>query len=257
MRWTRVSAVLMLSLLLLGPQTAWSQGQGGSSSSGMFGNRTTGSGITAGQSSAFPSNSPLSSLGQNGSGTPTMTNGVGGQARQAGSFIGASTGQSAQQNFVGTAQASPNGSSSQYGGGGSGMGGMGGGGMGGGGGGGGIGFAVGAAIGRRLGQQNTNTTPAAPPIRTTLTLSLEMPAVAPGEVGSAIAEHLVALPALHWQTPAQVVMQGRTAVLRGVVATEHDRDLAERVVRLEANVDQVQNNLTVAGRPATRTAIQP
>ena len=33
-------------------------------------------------------------------------------------------------------------------------------------------------------------------------------------------------------------------------ATEHDRDLAERVVRLEAAIDQVQNQLTVASHSA-------
>ena len=53
---------------------------------------------------------------------------------------------------------------------------------------------------------------------------------------------------LHWQVPAQVEMQGRmAAVLRGVVAPEHDRDLAERVVRREATVEQAQNQIEVAG----------
>ena len=81
-----------------------------------------------------------------------------------------------------------------------------------------------------------------------LTVAVQTP-----QVSSAIADHLGALPALHWQVPAQVEMQGRTAILRGVVATEHDRDLAERVVRLEATVDQVQNQIVVAS-PATPKA---
>ena len=58
----------------------------GTSSSGMFGNRTTGSGISPGTSSAFGSNSPLSNLGQNRPGfhhSMNSANGVGGQARQA------------------------------------------------------------------------------------------------------------------------------------------------------------------------------
>lgn len=42
-----------------------------------------------------------------------------------------------------------------------------------------------------------------------------------------------------------VTMQGRRAVLRGVVATDHDRDLAEQLIRLEPGIDAVQNELTV------------
>ena len=98
---------------------------------------------------------------------------------------------------------------------------------------------------------NQTTTPQ---IRTTLTIGPEL-AVAPSpQVNSSIAEHLGVLPALHWQVPAQVEMQGRTAILRGVVATEHDRDLAERVARLEPTVDQVQNLIVVAGRSAPQQA---
>ena len=254
MRWTRIFPVLMLAILLDGPGRVAAQSS--SSSSGMFGNRTTGSGVSPGTSSAFGSGSPLSSLGQSGGqGTPSMNNpnGVGGQARTPGSFVGANTGQAAQQNFVGAAQANPSGGA-QSGQGNFGMGGFGGGGLGGG------GFGMGALIGRRLAQGgfgpgaggNTTTTP--PPVRTTLALGFEQSAAAPQQVNSAIAQHLRALPGLHWQGPVQVEIQGRTAILRGVAATEHDRDLAERVVRLEATVDQVQNQIAVAGQATPQKA---
>ncbi len=39
--------------------------------------------------------------------------------------------------------------------------------------------------------------------------------------------------------------QGRTVVLKGVVATARDRELAAKLVRLEPGVDQVQNDLVV------------
>ena len=39
--------------------------------------------------------------------------------------------------------------------------------------------------------------------------------------------------------------QGRTVVLKGVVATARDRDLAAKLMRLEPGVDQVQNDLVV------------
>ncbi len=252
MRCIRILPVLLLAMLLGSPGRVVAQS---TSSSGMFGNRTTGTGITAGTSSAFGSNSALSNLSQNGtlgsSGMGSST-GVGGQARTAGSFVGATTGQAAQQSFVGAAQVNPSGSSQfgsgGMGGGGMGMGGMGGGGMG--------GFGMGAMLGRRLAQGGmNNTTTPPPPVRTTLTLGSDLAVAAvPQQVSSAIAEHLGVLPALHWQGPAQVEMRGRTAILRGVVATEHDRDLAERVVRLEAAVDQVQNQIVVAGQAMPKAA---
>ena len=245
MRWTRTAPVLMLAMLLGGP--GWVAAQS-TSSSGMFGNRTTGSGISAGTGSAFGSNSPMSGLGQSGGqGTPSMNNpnGVGGQARTPGSFIGANSGQAAQQNFVGAGQANPSGASQ------SGMGNLN------------LGsFGMGAFVGRRLGQgyvgpgMNGAAAAPTPAVRTTLTLGFEPAAAPAGQVNSAIAEHLRALPALHWQSAAKVEMQGRTAILRGVVATEHDRDLAERVVRLEATVDQVQNLIEVAA-PAMPKKMSP
>ncbi len=246
MRWTQIVPVLIFALLLVGQGEVVAQG---TSSSGMFGNRTTGNGTTASTGSAFGSNSAMGSLMQSAaSGAPSMnnTNGVGGQARTSNSFVGANTGQAASQNFVGAAQANTSGQSGM---GSYGMGGMGGG-MG--------GMGMGSYGGQRMGQGNFgagmfggNTTTPAPTLRTTLVLGdfERPPQPEPSQVSSTIAERLVALPALHWRAPAQVEIQGRTAILRGVVATEHDRDLAARVVRLEATVDQVEN-LIVVGAPA-------
>jgi hypothetical protein len=49
--------------------------------------------------------------------------------------------------------------------------------------------------------------------------------------------------------PITVRIEGRTAVLSGLVATQHDRDLAERVALLEAGVSAVRNELQVAPSP--------
>ena len=80
MRRTPLISVLMLAVFAGGTGTVVAQS---TSSSGMFGNRTTGSGISPGTSSAFGSSSPLSNLGQSGSGLGgtgmTGSNGVGGQ----------------------------------------------------------------------------------------------------------------------------------------------------------------------------------
>lgn len=56
--------------------------------------------------------------------------------------------------------------------------------------------------------------------------------------------------------PIDVSFQARTVVLRGSVATAHDRDLAERLALLEAGVDQVQNELTI-GQPPASSAPSP
>ena len=48
--------------------------------------------------------------------------------------------------------------------------------------------------------------------------------------------------------PVQVVVQGDTAVLRGQVASAHDRLLAEQLARFEPGVWQIKNELTVAAK---------
>jgi len=52
-------------------------------------------------------------------------------------------------------------------------------------------------------------------------------------------------PAFKALGPIEVLLQDRTVFLRGSVATEHDRELAQRLALLEAGVDAVQNQLAV------------
>lgn len=55
--------------------------------------------------------------------------------------------------------------------------------------------------------------------------------------------------------PIQVSVQGQTAVLRGTVATPYDRALAEQVVRMEAGIWTVDNQLKVSSpEPAAQQA---
>lgn len=66
---------------------------------------------------------------------------------------------------------------------------------------------------------------------------------------------LRALGRLPTQGPLSVELQDRTAILRGVVATDHDRALAEQLTLLEPGISQVQNELTVAeALPPTQPA---
>jgi hypothetical protein len=83
-------------------------------------------------------------------------------------------------------------------------------------------------------------------IRTNYAADLGTPIRKSSQVSSTLATRLKNLPAIHWNSSPQVEVQGRTVILRGEVASEHDRDLAERVTYLEAGVDRVENQLRIA-----------
>ncbi len=81
-----------------------------------------------------------------------------------------------------------------------------------------------------------------------ISLGFEPPRTLPDQVGQAIAKRLSKLPSIHFLGAFRVDIAGRTAYLRGRVASEHERDLAERVVLLEAGIDEVVN-LVEVGSP--------
>jgi osmotically-inducible protein OsmY len=81
--------------------------------------------------------------------------------------------------------------------------------------------------------------------RPTLRIGFDPPAPSPSRISDALTTRLQKSTRLEFVSPPQVAMSGRTAILTGEVATDHDRSLAEQVVLLEAGVSQVQNNLTV------------
>jgi len=54
--------------------------------------------------------------------------------------------------------------------------------------------------------------------------------------------------------PVDVVVDGQTVILRGEVATEHDRRVAEQLARLEPGVWKIQNELVVSSQ---KPAVQP
>jgi hypothetical protein len=64
---------------------------------------------------------------------------------------------------------------------------------------------------------------------------------------AAVADRLSnALSSISSSGPIQVQMQGETAILRGVVATDHQRALAAKVALLRPGVSQIRNELVVA-----------
>lgn len=60
-----------------------------------------------------------------------------------------------------------------------------------------------------------------------------------------LSRQLSASPRIERISPIQVQIQGQTAVLNGVVASQYDRRVAEQVVRLEPAISDVRNNLTI------------
>ena len=74
------------------------------------------------------------------------------------------------------------------------------------------------------------------------------PAVATGP-NLRVQNHLARIPQLKNPGAVAVEMEGRIAVLRGEVPTQHERDLVARLVLLEPGIADVRNELTVS--PAT------
>jgi hypothetical protein len=101
--------------------------------------------------------------------------------------------------------------------------------------------------GQGNGQQGSRTQ-----IRVPLRLGFQPRPVAAPQFTAKFEARLTKLPGLQTPEPIQVVMQGRTAILRGKVASESDRALAEGLARLEPEVLDVQNELVVD--PAATTA---
>lgn len=71
--------------------------------------------------------------------------------------------------------------------------------------------------------------------------------------GPQVAEAIQRSPQIRKLSPIAVTVENETATLRGKVATEHDRQLAELVARFEPGVWQVRNELTVV--PPARISV--
>jgi hypothetical protein len=102
--------------------------------------------------------------------------------------------------------------------------------------------------GRRPGTDNREHSEqqTASPIRTTLCAAFEYAKPDSAKLSSSLTQRLAEMSALHTQTPIQVKVRGRTAILQGVATTEHDRALAEQLIRLEAGIEEVKNEIAVA-----------
>jgi hypothetical protein len=95
----------------------------------------------------------------------------------------------------------------------------------------------------QLGNTGTST-----PIRVPIRLSAELSsfrAASQTTRATAFEKRLTKLPGFAKTSSVSVVLEGRTAILQGAVATERQRGLIQRLVMLEPGVSGVRNDLTV------------
>ena len=83
-------------------------------------------------------------------------------------------------------------------------------------------------------------------IRTSLRVAFGYTRTTPEKIRTTLAGRLQKSQRIRTLSAVQVHLENGTATLRGVVATDHDRALAERLTRLEAGIWRVKNELTVA-----------
>jgi hypothetical protein len=94
-------------------------------------------------------------------------------------------------------------------------------------------------------------------IRIPLRVGFQQQTVVPARFSAKLSERFTRLPALQRLGPIEVLMEGRTAVLRGNVATEADRELAQGLAMLEPEVLQVRNELVVGTPEAAAEELAP
>jgi hypothetical protein len=89
-------------------------------------------------------------------------------------------------------------------------------------------------------------------VRIALTLGFEPP-LPPSSAGPEVTpiaqmaqQRLPRLPGVTLVGTPEVWMQGRTAIVRGVVASDRDRELVSRLLLLEPGISSVRNEMTVA-----------
>lgn len=75
------------------------------------------------------------------------------------------------------------------------------------------------------------------------------------QLDTVLTRRLQACDGIHQSSPIVVSVEGEKATLRGVVAAERDRKLAELMLLLEPGISQVENRLAVLGSPPS--AAQP
>jgi hypothetical protein len=93
--------------------------------------------------------------------------------------------------------------------------------------------------------------------RVPLRLGFQPQAVQPRTFGPIVSARLTKIPGLSRMGPITASLENQTVVLRGTVASEADRQLAEGLARLEPEVLLVRNELVVVGSATTAEVLPP
>lgn len=224
----RSSTYLLATMFcLVSASAAWSQSaMSGSSSSGLFGSRSLGQGTSSRSGSSFGGS------GASGGTTGTPGNAVqqaqadAGQVtgserfirdnRAAGAFVGADTADTSQFNAQTQGSAIASGLEQ---------------------------FAR-SAEQRDFQNQNGNSS-SRTPLRPRLVLGFASTRDVSHDIRIRLSQRLAKLPQLEILDNVDVAIVGRTAVLRGQVATDYDRQMIAQIASLEPGVAAVQNDLVV------------
>jgi osmotically-inducible protein OsmY len=84
-----------------------------------------------------------------------------------------------------------------------------------------------------------------------MTIGFEVSPRPANVISARFEKRLTSIPRLKILTPVKVTMEKETAVLRGTVARERDRDLIARLALLEPGISNVRNQLIVAPEGST------
>ncbi len=94
-------------------------------------------------------------------------------------------------------------------------------------------------------------------LRNSIRLGFTPPHAKRQQLREPVADRIIRLGRLQVHSPLEVSIEGRTATLRGAVATERERILAEQMVHLEPGVWTVDNQLVVHSEPASDKVLTP
>lgn len=225
------TAAFMMALAICAP-SANAQYQQPQSSSGLFGSRSVGGGVTAGSSSAFGSASQgqggLAQPAQQSAGLVTGNERFVRDARAPGQFVGADSADSSAFNSMqqtGGRNTMMRGNQ----------------------------FSQFNQLGQFLRNQqfNPNQAGANAPrqraqIPVALRLGFEAPVVPAAPVQTRLTTRVQRVLNVAPSRPVTINVEGRVAILRGTVATEHEKLLAEKLAMLEPGISEVKNDLVVA-----------
>ncbi len=99
---------------------------------------------------------------------------------------------------------------------------------------------------RRQRQTATTTQNPPQPMRVEVHVAFSTPQLAPSQLAEGIRTRLTKILADHHMSQPILTLQGDTAVISGVAASEDERAVIEQLISLEPGVRAVQNEMTVA-----------